>query len=214
MGRWSCIDVVEQGSGTVRMENLQRALDRIVKNEPIYEDAYMEVTAGLKENELMLRILALESEEKLNPEAKFEVSKNYGVSYARWKTYIDRLIELNVLNEVKNQFTSFTDMRFKIYCRIKPPLYPENSNKNLTLQERYYEAAVSIDDLGLAVATDTGIANYNIPSAYFKASQYAPIKWDFVINEEKPLLYDSSGKAIKKDTGYLFGKIKSPRRRR
>jgi len=209
MGKWSCIDVVEHGGETVRMENFQRALERIIKNEPIYEDAYMEITAGLKENEKMLKILALEKEDKLNPEAKFEICKEYGVSYAAWESYIKRLVTMEVLHEVQHQFTSFKDIRFKIYCNIRPPLYPENSNKNLTVQKRYYVETLNINDFELSETMVTSLANYS-PMAYFKASQYAPImSYDAVWMQDKPLLYDSRGKAIKKGTEYVAGEIKS-----
>jgi len=204
MGKLSCIDVVEHDGKTVQMENFQRALEKIAQREIIHEDNYMKATSGSKDKEKMLRILASDKEDKLNTEERYKVAEEYGISYASWQYYIQDLIKLDILQQIQYRFTSFKDMRFKVYCEIRPPLYPENSLGNLSHKKK----DTSLECAILNFALDENITSYLSANSteyiYYKASKFVP-NMAFVagspvitITEPKTILYDSKGNPLKK----------------
>ena len=200
LGKWSCIDAIEHDGDTVRMENFHRAMERIVKNEPTYEDTYMEITQGKQDNELMLKILVLEKGDKFNPEEKWKIAERHDVTYASWQEYIQYLIGKNILSRVEHRFTGFQDTRFKVYSKIRPPLYPENSIKNIAGESDLYNIAFSVKGFELPYKITSELNNYTVAS-YYKASEYVPIENVLFVtgteDQDKPILYDSKGKPIK-----------------
>ena len=128
MGKLCCIDVVEHDGTTVLMENFERALAKIAQREPIHEDNYIKATSGSRDKEMMLRILASDKGDKMNPEERYNIAEKHGISYVDWQYYIHNLIKSEILQEVEYHFTSFKDIRFKAYCGIRPPLYAENAS--------------------------------------------------------------------------------------
>lgn len=126
LGKWSCIDAVEKGSSNVTFENYISALQRPVRNEPLYEDLYMRVTEGDKENELLLKILTASHEGEFNPEESFKLPENHEISYVVWIKFVKRLVSESILKPIEHNFTTFCDVRFKVYANVRPPLYPEN----------------------------------------------------------------------------------------
>jgi len=79
-----------------------------------------------------------------------------------------------------------------------------------------YYLSFNIDNIESTVAKLSYLDNYSYDS-YYKASQYVPIKsydYDVVWMQDKPLLYDSRGKVIKKDTEYVVGEIKSSKKKK
>lgn len=200
LGKWSCIDVVEHNSKTVRMENFHRALERIVRNEPFHEDLYMEATKGKKEKELMLKILTLYKEDKFNPEEEYNVAETHGISYVAWQEYIHYLISKGIIHPVEHRFTRFRDIRFKVYSKIRPPLYAENDISNIRGQSYFYNIAYTVKDYELPNTISAYLTDYTFDS-YTEVSQFVPV--DTVLHsqwretEDKPILYDSKGKPIK-----------------
>ena len=122
LGKWSCIDVIQRNEQIVKMANLFSAIERLVRNEPLHEQLYMEVTKGDKTNEQILKIISREKLEKINPEEIFKVVKSHRIPYGTWREFITRLVSHNILNPIENNFTYFKDIRFKIYSKIRPPL--------------------------------------------------------------------------------------------
>ncbi|MGD0405682.1 MAG: hypothetical protein ABSB10_03430 [Candidatus Bathyarchaeia archaeon] len=202
MGKLSCIDVVEHDGKTVQMENFQRALEKIAQREIIHEDNYMKATLGSKDKEKMLRILASDKEDKLNPEEKYKVAEEYGVSYWGWRYYIQDLIKSDILQQIKYHFTSFKDIRFKVYCQIRPPLYPENSIGNLTDKKKDTYIARTVTNFVLDENVVAYLSANSTDYIYRKASKFVPIfNYEYYVGtslEPKTILYDSKGNPIKK----------------
>jgi len=200
LGKWSCIDAIERNEKVVGMGNLLRAIERLVKNEPLHEELYMEVTKGDKTNELMLKILALEKLEKINPQEIFEVAKSYRIPYGTWREFITRLVSDNILNPIENKFTYFKDMRFKIYSKIRPPLYPENDTNRATSQVEFTNIGYLVRDYMLPNNVISYLADYETTDFYMKASQFVNIdNLDYVCvsTDKKPIIYDHKGIPIK-----------------
>lgn len=198
MGKFSCIDAIEHSGKTVGMSNFENALARIVKNEIIHEDNYMKATAGLKDKEKMLRILALENQDKINPGEKFEVAEKYGISFANWQYYIEDLINLNILEKIQYQFTRFKDIRFKIYCTIKPPLYSENSTDNFADRNMFSSITYQIQGFQLGDNVKLHLDHYDSYVYYNGVSQLVSVPYAFAASDKpKPILYDSKGNPIK-----------------
>jgi Cdc6-like AAA superfamily ATPase len=203
LGKWSCIDVIEHDGDTVGMENFHRAMERIVKNEPTYEDTYMEITQGKQDNELMLKILVLEKDDKFNPEEKYKIVERHDVTYVSWQEYIQYLIGKNILSRVEHRFTGFRDTRFKVYSKIRPPLYPENSIKNISGESDFYNIAYTAKGYELPNTISAYLTDYTFDS-YTKVSQFVPVDTPWYSQwretEDKPILYDSKDKPILYDS--------------
>jgi Cdc6-like AAA superfamily ATPase len=218
MGKLSCIDVVECNGKTVQMENFQRALEKIVKSEIIHEDNYMRATSGLKDKEKMLKILASDKEDKLNPEEKYKVAEEYGISYAGWQYYIQNLIKSDILQQIQYHFTSFKDIRFKVYCKLRPPLYPENSIENLTDEKKYTGITYAVWDFKLDENVRSYLYSRSPYDSYYAASKFVPITTQYTSYmgaslEPETILYDSKGNPIK-STESSIDYIAGPRRKK
>jgi hypothetical protein len=208
LGKLSCIDVVENDGKTVRMENFQSALIKVAEREIIHEDTYMKAISGSKDKERMLRILASDDEDRLDPEEKYKVAEGYGISYADWHYYIQDLMRLGILQEIQYHFTNFRDIRFKVYCRIRRPSYAETESL----------VANWMFDTGRGDFINFNVENFKLDDAivtylnanstdfiYDKASKFVPItsyaSYGSGITarpEPKTILYDSKGNPIKK----------------
>jgi hypothetical protein len=197
LGRWSCIDAIEHDDKTVKIPNLLRAIERLVKNEPLYEELYMEITKGEKTNELILKIIASEKQEKINPQEIYSTVKSYGISHGTWHNFIARLVSNNMLNKIENNFTSFKDMRFKIYVKIRPPLYPENDLSRRTYQIDSTYIGYLVKDFMLPTNVLSYLSHNETLDFYINASKYAPIEFICGSPNEKPLIYDSKGLPFK-----------------
>jgi len=201
LGKWTCIDAVEKGASNVTIENYNRALQRLVKNEPLYEDLYMRVTEGDKENELLLKILTASHEDKFNPEENFKLAEVHGISYVVWIKFVRRLISESILRPIEHNFTTFGDVRFKVYANVRPPLYPENRletlNRGVSSWDNYID--YYIDNVALSPVVVQDLNNFS--SAYYHiASNYVATigkNWEWLKQEKKPILYDNKGRPIK-----------------
>ena len=107
----------------------------------------------------------------------------------------------NILSRIEHRFTSFRDTRFKVYSKIRPPLYSENSIKNISGESDFYNIAFgSVKNFELPYYITSELNNYTFAS-YYKASEYVPIEnvvsTTLIKDQDKPILYDSKGKPIK-----------------
>lgn len=197
LGRWSCIDAIEHNDKIVKIPNLLRAIERLVKNEPLQEELYMYITEGDKTNELILKILSLEKQEKINPQEIYNAAKSYGISYGAWRGFIARLIDNNILAKIENNFTFFKDTRFKIYIKIRPPLYSENdiSKRSIQIDSEYLNFLVK--EFILPTNIMSYLSQNEASNFYINASKYAPIDYTWVFPDTKPVLYDGKGVPLK-----------------
>jgi hypothetical protein len=212
LGRASCIDAVEHDEVTVWMENLMRALGRLVKNEPFHEDLYMQTTKGDINNEFMLKTISRETQDNFNPENVYNAVKSRSISYTIFQEFIATLISSSILIPIENRFTSFKDIRFKVYSKIRPPLYPENELRNIT--DDWSNALFTVSNFTLSSRlTDYLYTNY-ISDFYTKASDFVGFSdWTPLFTEEKPLLYDSKGNPIKTEKVIKWHSTKDRERR-
>lgn len=210
LGKLSCIDVVEKNGKTVRLENFQRALERIVRNELTYEDLYMQVTKGDKNNELMLKILALEKEDRFNPEEKYKVADTHNVSYIAWQEYIQSLTSMDILSRIEHRFTGFKDIKFKVYSKIRPPLYPENSVSKIRGENEFYTITSAVNSFELPSRVTSYICDYDIVASYGNGVVYAPSDSELIPlwgnTHDEPILYDSKGQPIKTKKSFIWKK--------
>lgn len=195
LGKWACIDTVESDEKTVRMPSLWRGLERLVKQEPAHEDRYMRLTKGDKENELMLKVLSAEAQNLFNPDEGYRIAKSNGISFKSWIEFFDRLVSDDVLNRIESRFTSFKDVRFKIYSKIRPPLYPENDVRSITRDDLLLKIVFAVKEFELPQSVTTYLGNHDTAIFYYKASQFVPLVPDFSF-QEKPILYDSKGNPL------------------
>jgi Cdc6-like AAA superfamily ATPase len=201
IGKLCCIDAVEQDATTVLMENFERALAKIAQRELIHEDNYLKLTSGSRDKERMLRILASDKGDKINTEERYKIAEQHGISYVDWQYYIRDLTKSDTLEEVQYLLASFKDIRFKVYCEIRPPLYAENAIEKLTYMGSKWPTFTvenfKLDDnvVSYLGANSTGVV-YNKASKFVPISPYYDDAWLLSPIDPKPILFDSKGKAI------------------
>ncbi len=202
LGKWSCIDAIDNGSINVAPQNLQRALEKIVKHEPDYESAYQEIAAPSKETELVLKLLSLDQSEQQNLSDIYEKAQLYGLGAELWNAAIKHLISKDVVKISQTGFVVFNSVQFKIFCGMRKPLYKDNSKASIERVEKSKQYSMIWDyDF-----KPFEVKYIDITNSYNRVSAFVPIQgWTQLINKEdvvwsvaaKPKLYDSKGKLIK-----------------
>lgn len=194
IGKWSCIDAVEKGSEIVQMENFDNALNIIMKNEPVYEEMYKKVSSISRENEAILKILSFDKNEEQNLSDLYKKIKRIDVDRKKWENTIKFLFFENILEFVKPNFTVFKDIKFKIYSKIRSPLFKDNirieSWEETKSLHDYYDKLVEwpIETIDLSFK--------DIINSWVKASDYVPVEVQWL--SQKPIVYDSKGKPFKR----------------
>lgn len=202
LGKWSCIDAVDNGNSTVGLLNLQRSLERIVKHDPDYENSYQDIGSRSKETELVLKLLSLDQSEHQNLSDIYEKGQLYGLNAASWSDAIKFLLSKDIIKMTQTGFTVFNSTQFKIFCGIRKPLYKDNSKASIERIEgaKQYSSALN------HFHEPTSFKFFNINNSYNRVSQFVSLPtWQILSNQdivwsvvdEKPKLYDSKGKPIK-----------------
>lgn len=161
----------------------------------------MNITKGDKTNELMLKIIAFEKHDKFNPQEIYKAAKSYGISYGGWRDFIARLVSDNILNSIENKFTFFKDVRFKIYSKIRSPLYHENDISRISGHSELAYIGYLINNFILPTNISDYLSQYETIDFYISASKYVTIdnlKYMSIDSDKKSSFYDSRGAQFKK----------------
>lgn len=199
LGKLSCINAVEKESKEVDMTHFNDALETVVKSEPLYDEEYRDFACESREKELILKLLALDRSEVQNLSDLFSEATSFDIGGVSWWECINELVDNDIIELERRDFATFRDVRFKVYCSIRTPLYAANKKENIKKEKR--------SDFLISMPSWTfrniEYSVKDIDQSYVTVSDYVPLaeSWmgnsrNVVIDERKPSLYDHKGKPI------------------
>lgn len=143
LGKWSCINAVEKGLTEVDMDSYHHALMSIVKNEPTYDEKYRDFVSESREKELILKLLALDRSEVQNISELFEEATSFDIGGVTWHECINELANNDIIEIDRSNFATFKDIRYKVYCSIRAPLYSSNRKQNIFKRDNSFQTVVT-----------------------------------------------------------------------
>ncbi|MFX0117578.1 MAG: AAA family ATPase [Candidatus Hodarchaeota archaeon] len=202
LGKASCIDTVERNNRKVKLENFYRGIERVVKNDPDYDEIYKRAASESRELEMTLKFLAFDKSEEQNLTEISGQLDSRGVDRIISEKCVKTLTDMGILNHIRSGFCIFNDILFKGYVGIRPPLY-EGNTKDKLLQE----SMISTGWVATQGWEYEHVVNWNNLHASYQnaadllgtAVQLDEDGWAVLSSgEKKPILYNNKGRPIKK----------------
>jgi broad-specificity NMP kinase len=200
LGKWSAIDAVEKELTTVVLDNLSTALERLSKNEPGLDEIYKTVCSPSQEVEYALRVLAQGGADELSLDEMYLEAR--GLSRQIWDNAVAQLTNAKVLSVPRDGFVSFNNVMFKVFSKIRNPLYIANAKTRLDSYPDVLGFGVSLTDVWskyTAIYGDVDLTkSYLIASEYVELPAQIDFTWPLEVKKKshKPSLYDATGKPI------------------
>jgi len=155
--------------------------------------------------EMTLKLLTFDKSEEQNLIEIYGKLDSRGIDRIISEKYVKALTDMGILNHIRSGFCIFNDILFKGYAGIRPPLF-EGNTKDELLEESSFVWKVKGEVKALSeVSWNDLYTSYLFADCLVGTSvQLDQPVWRtkvfFKEKEEKPILYNSKGRPIKKSS--------------
>lgn len=162
LGRHSCIDAIEKEQNIIKEENYTQAVEKITKHEPRYERLYRDIASSSIQDEKILKLLALYDTEHISSDEIRKESNKNNILSKTFEYYIKKLVTRKIISRFQS-ILSFTDPFFKVFVRIRPPIFSE-AKLIMRLESFFEKTADSIQRLPV-IEVDSFINDRNLSNS-------------------------------------------------